>query len=154
MIIAPASAITKAASKQAYYTISLLVDREHVDTAYRAYAYFRWVDDVIDAGLRSLPERTAFIERQATLLENCYCGCSTRNTTPEENMLVQLIRQDHEKNSGLQIYLRNMMQVMEFDAGRRGRLISMVELDQYTHWLASAVTEAMHYFIGHGSYAR
>jgi len=42
-----------------------------------------------------------------------------------------------------------MMAVMAFDAERRGRLISQRELDAYTHWLAVAVTEAMHYFIGH-----
>jgi len=53
----------------------------------------------------------------------------------------------------LQSYLRNMMQVMDFDAKRRGRLISQTELNDYTHWLASAVTEAMHYFIGHSSYS-
>jgi phytoene/squalene synthetase len=51
----------------------------------------------------------------------------------------------------LQCYLRNMMQVMEFDAKRRGRLISSAELSEYTRWLATAVTEAMHYFIGHNS---
>ena len=44
-----ASAITKVASRQTYYTIRFLVDRERVDDAYRAYGYFRWVDDVIDA---------------------------------------------------------------------------------------------------------
>jgi len=53
----------------------------------------------------------------------------------------------------LQSYLRNMMQVMEFDAGRRGRLILQAELNEYTHWLATAVTEAMHYFIGHCCYS-
>jgi phytoene/squalene synthetase len=46
-----------------------------------------------------------------------------------------------------------MMQVMEFDAHRRGRLISQAELNEYTRWLASAVTEAMHYFIGHNGYS-
>ena len=49
----PASSITKAASKQTYYTIRFLVDRERVDDAYRAYAYFRWVDDVLDAVCRA-----------------------------------------------------------------------------------------------------
>jgi hypothetical protein len=33
-----AASITKAASKQTYYTIRMLVDRESVDDAYRAYA--------------------------------------------------------------------------------------------------------------------
>ncbi len=70
-----------------------------------------------------------------------------------ENILVELVQADHEQNSGLQLYLRNMMRVMDFDARRRGRLISQAELNEYTHWLASAVTEALHYFIGNGWYA-
>jgi phytoene/squalene synthetase len=43
-----------------------------------------------------------------------------------------------------------MMAVMAFDAERRGRLISQEELDRYTRALATGVTEALHYFIGHG----
>jgi phytoene/squalene synthetase len=117
--------------------------------AYRTYAYFRWVDDTLDAESRSGLERSAFIQRQKSLLEACYRGDSPRGVTVEEGMLVELIRHDGEKNSGLQSYIRNMMSVMEFDAGRRGRLISGDELANYTRWLAVAVTEAMHYFIGH-----
>ena len=98
-------------------------------------------------------ERRAFLERQKSLLESCYRGESPRDATVQEKMLVELVQHDHEKNSGLQSYLRNMMLVMDFDARRRGRLISQVELNEYTHWLASAVTEAMHYFIGHDGFA-
>jgi len=46
-----------------------------------------------------------------------------------------------------------MMAVMAFDAERRGRLVSQIELNEYTRSLASAVTEAMHYFIGHCCYS-
>ncbi|MBE0690098.1 MAG: hypothetical protein IH587_08265, partial [Anaerolineae bacterium] len=35
--------ITKAASRQTFYTIRFLVDHGRVTDAYRAYAYFRWV---------------------------------------------------------------------------------------------------------------
>ena len=133
----PASAITKAASKQTYYTIRFLVDRERVDDAYRACGYFRWVDDVLDADSGSglvlseveASERSAFIERQKFLLEKCYRGESPRDANIQEKMLVELVQHDHEKNSGLQLYLRNMMQVMDFDVRRRGRLISQVELN-------------------------
>jgi len=154
-----ASSLTKAASQQTYYTIRFLVDRARVANAYRAYAYFRWVDDTLDAenfarsgaiGVVAVQQRIAFLERQKSLLEKCYRGESFPDATAEEDMLIELVKQDHEKNSGLQSYLRNMMQVMDFDAKRRGRLISQVELNEYTRWLASAVTEAMHYFIGHG----
>jgi phytoene/squalene synthetase len=169
--------ITKAASKQTYYTIRFLVDRERVADAYRAYAYFRWVDDTLDSGSDLAPsaddtprhlrpgqvcpdrqcqgvtERVNFLARQKSLLEKCYKGELIQDATLEEQMLIEWVQRDHEKNSGLQSYLRNMMQVMEFDAKRRGRLISQAELNEYTHWLAAAVTEAMHYFIGHYSYS-
>jgi hypothetical protein len=153
MITTLASSITKAASKQTYYTIRFLVDRDRVEDAYRAYAYFRWVDDVLDADSGSRPERSAFLERQKSLLESLYRGESPRDVDIQENMLVELVQHDQEKNSGLQSYLRNMMLVMDFDAGRRGRLISQTELNEYTHWLAIAVIECIHYFIGHDDFA-
>jgi phytoene/squalene synthetase len=156
-----AASITKAASQQTYYTIRFLADRELATDAYHAYAYFRWVDDALDAesGLRPVlseveaSERRAFVNRQKSLLEACYRGESPCDVTPEEKMLVELIRNDIEKNSGLQSYLCNMMAVMSFDADRRGRVISQAELNEYTRFLASAVTEAMHYFIGHCCYS-
>jgi phytoene/squalene synthetase len=148
-----ASSITKAASKQTYYTIRFLVDYARIDDAYRAYGYFRWVDDIIDADSGSRSEQKAFIERQKSLLENCYRGEDLRDANTQEKMLVELIQRDGEKNSSLQSYLRNMMMLMDFDSKRRGRLISTLELNEYTGWLASAVTEAMHYFIGHNSFA-
>jgi phytoene/squalene synthetase len=161
MMTSPAPSITKAASKQTYYTIRLLVDRERVDDAYRAYAYFRWVDDVLDTVSGSGPmlskvetsERRAFLERQKSLLESCYQGEPLKNAKIQEKMLVELVQGDHEKNSGLQTYLHNMMLVMDFDGKRRGRVISQAELNEYTRWLAEAVTDAMHYFIGNGWYA-
>jgi phytoene/squalene synthetase len=148
-----AATITKATSKQSYYTVRYLVDRDRVEDAYRAYAYFRWVDDILDAETGSRPERCAFASRQKALLERCYKSEPAGDVTPEETMLVEMVRGDTEQNSGLQAYLRNMMAVMSFDADRRGRLISQPELDAYTHWLAVAVTEALHYFIGHDDYA-
>jgi phytoene/squalene synthetase len=169
MNAASASSITKAASRQSYYTIRFLADREHTDDAYRSYAYFRWVDDVLDSGMDSEPAplapaagprtekeasgRRVFLERQKSLLETCYRGGSPEDANPHEQMLVELVRHDPQKNSGLQAYLRNMMSVMDFDARRRGSLISQAELNGYTRWLAVAVTEAIHYFIGHGAAA-
>lgn len=148
-----AESITRAASKQTYYTIHFLADRERVEDAYRAYGYFRWVDDTLDAESMTGAERCAFIQRQESLLETCYQGEFPGDVNVQEQMLVDLVQGDHEKDSGLQSYLRNMMQVMEFDARRRGRLISQVELNEYTRWLATAVTDNLHHFIGHGEFA-
>lgn len=150
-----AGSITKAASKQTYYTIRLFADRERRDDAYRAYAYFRWVDDVLDAEIPleedtdTKPEKIAFVNRQKSLLEACYRGETPADLCAEEWMLVDLVRNDTEKNSGLQSYLRNMMAVMHFDAERRGQIIAQEELSGYSRALAVAVTEALYYFIGH-----
>jgi len=144
-----AASITKAASKQTYYTVRFLVDRYLVPDAYRAYGYFRWVDDQLDQSGIARSERMLFAERQRALIDRCYRGEWPRRLTDEEYMLANLIREEREKNSGLQSYIRNMMAVMAFDAERRGRLISQEELTGYTRYLATAVTEALHYFIGH-----
>jgi phytoene/squalene synthetase len=144
-----AAAITKSASKQTYYTIRFLADRQRVADAYRAYGYFRWVDDVLDAEAGPRLEKTAFINRQQSLLEASYRGEMLDELCAEERMLVDLIHNDREENSGLQAYLRNMMGVMIFDVRRRGRMITQAELSEYSRMLATSVTEALHYFIGH-----
>ena len=150
-----AAAITKAASKQTYYTIRFFTDHDRVSDAYRAYGYFRWVDDVLDAEILlgedtdTSAEKIAFVNRQKSLLEACYHDETPEGLSAEEWMLVDLVRNDTEKNSGLQSYLRNMMAVMTFDAERRGKIISQAELSEYSRALATAVTEALYYFIGH-----
>ncbi len=149
-----AAHITRAASKQAYYTIRFLVDRDRTLDAYRAYAYFRWVDDWLDQR-NDAPEsdRVAFVERQQGLIERGYHGTQrgsmAGDVAPEERLLLDLTASDAAESSGLQSYIRNMMAVMRFDATRRGRLVSGQELDAYTRWLATAVTDALHHFIGH-----
>ena len=151
-----ASATTRSASRQTYYTIRFLVDRQRVEDAYRAYGYFRWVDDVLDgdalAGTGSSPadslSRAQFLLRQQSLLDRCLQGEVPRDVSPHEAMLVELVRRSDRADPRLEAYLRNMMLVMDFDVRRRGRLVTDAELTWYTRWLATAVTEAMHYFIG------
>ena len=144
-----AAAITHSASKQTYFTIRLLVDRDRVADAYRAYAYFRWVDDQLDQNGMSKHERLLFAGHQQALINRCYRGDWPRHASDEESMLVELIRSGRGERSGLWSYIQHMMTVMAFDAERRGHLISADELNGYTCNLATAVTEAMHYFIGH-----
>ena len=89
-----AASITRTASKQTYYTIRLLVDDGLVDDAYRAYGYFRWVDDWLDQETRPRAERLAFVKRQQTLVarqqalvDGCYRGDPLADLTPEERLL-------------------------------------------------------------------
>jgi hypothetical protein len=66
--------ITRTASKQAYYTIRVLADRDRRLAAYRAYAYFRWVDDWLDQPASERPDRLGFVARQQDLVARAYRG--------------------------------------------------------------------------------
>jgi hypothetical protein len=144
-----AARITKAGSKQTYYTLRWLADGDRLQDALRGYAYFRWLDDQLDVSDTTRDEKIEFLDRQCELLQACYRGESPAISHAEEQMLVDLVRDDPEQGSGLSTYLFNMMSVMQFDVERCGRPIDQAELAQYSQMLSRAVTEYMFYFIGH-----
>ena len=143
-----ARSITQSSSKQSYTIARLLADRDLVDDCLRAYAYFRWADDVIDISSQSAEERLAFIRGQRQLVNCLYEGQRPDDLSPEEEMLADLIAHDQGENSGLQSFIRCFVEVLEFDAGRKGGLINQDELTWYSHCLGKAVTDAIQYFIG------
>ncbi len=144
-----ARSITWNGSKQTYYTVRLMVDRGLVDDCYRAYAYFRWADDVIDVESQSSDERISFIQRQRELIERLYNNEPPGDLTPEEEMVADLIRHDRGGNK-LGSYVLKFLDVIEFDAYRKGRLISQDELTWYSDCLGKSVTDGIQYFIGNG----
>ena len=142
--------ITWASSKQSYITAMLLADRDLADDCLRAYAYFRWADDLIDITLQSGDERAAFIVRQQALIERLYRGDRPADLCPEEAMLADLIAHDRGPDSGLRSFIRSFMAVIAFDAGRNGRPVSRRELSAYTVCLGTAVMDGLLYFIANG----
>jgi phytoene/squalene synthetase len=142
--------ITWASSKQSYLTAVLLADRDLVDDCLRAYAYFRWADDTIDLGLLDRAGRSAFIERQKSLIDRLYRREQVEGLCPEEHMLAELIAHDRGTDSGLHSFIYNFMAVIAFDVDRQGRPVSRQELSHYTSNLATAVMDGLQYFIGNG----
>ncbi|UCD98599.1 MAG: squalene/phytoene synthase family protein [Chloroflexota bacterium] len=146
-----ARSITKTGSVQTYFTARLMVDRDLVDDFFRAYAYFRWIDDVIDIDSNSDQERLTFIANQRRLIDQLYENELVDGLCPEEEILGELIHNDRGESSGLQSFIRNMFAIIEFDAHRKGRLIDGGELDWYVNTLGKSVTDGLLYFIGNGT---
>ena len=142
--------ITWTSSKQTYFTARAVVDRELVDDFYRAYAYFRWADDIIDVFTQTNKERINFIKRQKELIDTLYSDGQPAELEKEEKILADLIRNDRSKNSGLQSFIRNMFAVISFDAYRKGNLVSQEEITNYIEILGKSVTNGLQYFIGNG----
>jgi phytoene/squalene synthetase len=149
-----ARSITRAGSKQSYYTACLLVDQDLIEDCFRAYGYFRWVDDVVDQptpadeSAAAVGERISFIRRQRELIDRLYRNERPAGLIPEEKIIADLIGHDRGENSRLQSFIRNFLAIIEFDAQRRGRPISQRELTWYSSCLGKAVTDAIQYFIG------
>jgi len=151
-----ASSITYTSSRQSFYTVLLFVDHGLKEDAFKAYAYFRWLDDQLDKESLTKSERMAIVKRENALIDQCYGvegGAPPHNLSEEEYLLVDLIRGDQRKAEGLRLYIRNLMAVMVFDADRRGQIISQQQLTDYEKWLATAVTEALHFYIGHDGFS-
>ena len=125
-----------------------MVDEELVDDFYRAYAYFRWMDDIIDVSSYSDDESISFIKRQRGLIESLYNNKQPDDLAPEEEILVDLVSHDRGEDRGLQSFIRYMFAIIEFDAYRKDRLISQDELTWYSNSLAKSVTDGLQYFVG------
>ncbi len=143
-----ARSITWAGSKQTYFTILLLVDRDLISDAYRAYAYFRWIDDVIDELSQSKEKRISFTKKQKELIDGLYRNEKFHDLIPEEKIIAELINSDKNNNSGLKTFINNMFAIIEFDAYRKGRLISQKELTWYSDCLSKSINGCGKYFIG------
>jgi phytoene/squalene synthetase len=140
--------ITRRASKQTYYLFRWFIDRDKKDKAFRAYAYFRWLDDILDGPVGNKEDNLNIVQRQRGLIEDLYNGVTPLDLVPPEEFLVDLVKSDPSRNSGLYLYLDRMMRVMEFDAQRREEEITQNQLDIYVEDLAISVTEILHYLIG------
>jgi phytoene/squalene synthetase len=145
-----ARSITWASSKQTYYTALLMVDKDLVEDCYRAYGYFRWADDVVDVLSSSSEDRISFIKRQRDLIDRAYGNDRPNDLTLEEEIIVDLISHDRGENSGLQSFIRNFLAIIEFDAHRKGRMITEDELTWYSKSLGKSVTDCIQYFVGNG----
>ena len=111
-----AKSITWSGSKQTYFTARLLVDKDLMDDCFRAYAYFRWADDVVDgeAGRTlSRRERVAFIKRQKGLIERFYRGERPNHLAPEEELAADLISHDRGENQGLRSFIDNFLAILD-----------------------------------------
>ena len=140
--------ITWSGSKQTYFVARILVDKDLVDDFYRAYAYFRWADNIVDGSSLSNEERISFIKRQKRLIDSFYSKNFPDDLVPEEKILADLIARDKSENSGLHSFIYKMFAVISFDALRKGKLVSQEELLNYIDTLGTSVTDGLQYFIG------
>jgi len=144
-----AKSITWKGSKLTYIVGRLFVDRDLKEDFFRAYAYFRWIDDIVDELNSTREDRILFITRQDTLIRSLFSGDSAvDDLRPEEELLVQLTQAPHKHSDNLRSFVENMFAIIKFDSYRKDRTISSAELDWYSQCLGRSVVDGLQYFIG------
>ena len=130
----------------------LLCDRRSFPYFLLGYAYFRWLDDRIDAPGALGEDIRAIAANQKALLIALYNGRDT-NAAPRiaaEEMLAQMVRYDCMNGCRLRSFVMDMFGALEFDASRRYQVRSQRKLDAYSHALGRSYTDVLQAFAGMG----
>lgn len=143
----PAENITRDASVQTYWTVKLLFDQERKEDAYRAYAYFRYLDDEIDIRRKTIASRRSFILRHRGVIDAAYAGSPLPSLTTAERLITELISHNPDSSGLLGSFINNFFAVIAYDSGRRGIQISRQRLLWYRKTLSKAVTDGIAYFV-------
>ena len=111
------------------------MDRLRANVFFCAYAYFRWVDDIVDSEDASIDQKTTLLDRQrawiAELYENPESLRVISSLTAEEQLLFFVIQHDLAGGKqALRLSISDMLRSIEMDATRRGRVVSSEVLTQ------------------------
>lgn len=144
-----ARSITWNASKLTYFIGRLFVDHDLKEDFFRAYAYFRWIDDIVDEANTTREKRMLFIGRQDALIQSLFSGDTlVDDLHPEEELLVQLMQARHHHRDNLRSFVENMFAIIKFDSHRKDCYITTAQLDWYSQSLSRSVVDGLQYFIG------
>ena len=98
------------------------------------YAYFRYVDDIIDSTVISLNEKREFLKRQRSLLNHWYKRESAEEIINEyENIAQVLVAKDLIFTTQIKSYLFRLLDSMEYDLERQesGTIFSREQIRIY-----------------------
>ncbi len=144
-----AGSITWKASKLTYFIGRVFVDRDLKEDFFRAYAYFRWIDDIVDESSATNEDRIRFVTRQDTLIKRLFSGDGLMDDLrPEEELLLRLTESRHNHSDNLRSFVENMFAIIQFDAHRKDSTINSAELNWYSGCLGRSVVDGLQYFIG------
>lgn len=109
----------KASNLTAYILVRLFTRADRNDYLCMAYAYFRWIDDIVDSPTTSDEEKEQFIERQRRFLANLYDGLVFQDSrTLEEQFAQCFVAYDRKMGCILKDDVLGMLSVLKHDLER------------------------------------
>jgi len=148
-VLSVAQRITQKESSTAYRLSKFLFNRGTSAIFCLGYAYFRWLDDLVDALDATKEVIQAIVEKQKTLIGKLYSNNIRINVYElniYEQMLYYLVKHDITNDCYLHNYFMNMFHAIEFDSQRRYQVSPQTALDTYSNRLGGAYTRVLQAF--------
>jgi phytoene/squalene synthetase len=144
-LLALAGQHTRRSSPFTYRLSQLLLPASRRPFFHALYAYFRAVDNQVDAPWAGADRNFAFLQRQAWLVERLYDQTTAQLTLENEAeaLLALLIADDARQGARLKRSLLGMLASIRYDAVRSGGLPLQTELDHYIKLEASSYLRMM-----------
>ena len=113
-----------------------------------AYAYARWLDDVVDSG--GVPESTKseIFERQKLILSSYPSVQELRPLSIPESLLCLLLDQDARWGGRMRDSIVETFDTFEFDLARRFRRVRRAELDDYSERMGVSFARSIALLLG------
>lgn len=115
---------------------------------YMAYAYFRWLDDLVDQVEISRNLAIEIVERQRMLVQAWYSGKDPAPLDRSEALLRAVIEHDRRTGYRLHHMIGSFLAALAWDAERRHTVVSQHDLDRYSLWLGCAYAEGLLFGLG------
>jgi len=140
---------TKASNPTAYFLVRLFGEKDRRDHSFLIYAYFRWVDDIIDCPRTSYEEKKRFMERQGKLLRNLYDGLAYQGDyILEEQFAHYFVAFDREMGFALKDDILGMFSVSMHDLERNGAPTPAKEMDEFIYVESKSFINMIRFFCG------
>jgi phytoene/squalene synthetase len=115
---------------------------------FTAYAYFRWLDDIIDQENISREAASRLVARQRSLTRAWYAGSDPFPSNQFEALLQGAIEYDRMSEYRLHHMIHCFLSALAWDAERRHTIVTQQDLDRYSLHLGRAYAEGLLFGLG------
>ncbi len=143
-----AESITRKSTHFGYLLCKTFFKAETTLPLFQAYAYFRWLDDLVDQSNDSKESLASFMIRQKNLVTSWYNDESPQVSNLYETFIRETI--SHDKANELQLHsmIENFIEAIAWDVSRRYSIVSKHELGIYSLRLGRSYAEGLLFGLG------
>lgn len=127
-----------------WYSFSFF-SRSRRNTLFRAYEYFRWVDDYIDDKKTLTKDAKRLLSREIRLISTLYSHKPITPTYIFEEYISSVISEDYENRNGMQEIINGFFCALSWDVRRRNRIPTAKELTSYSQYLGCSYSQGITY---------